>query len=170
MTLDWSSGASLVGDVAIKRTDMGKFLAAISPDSSFAGDLMGKAHIEAQAPSLNGLTNTLRIDGSFVGQRVVIDRFGLVDAVIAHNRGPTRSGTTRLDSLGGTLQCDLGACRIGALTMSSGVMRASGQTTISRSTGKLDGALQVEMLRSANDINTSVSIQGSLAYPEINRR
>jgi hypothetical protein len=170
VAIDWSSGASLIGDFELKRAAMGKLIAAISPDSSFEGDLAAKLHVEARAPALAGLGDDIRIDGSFVGQRVVINRFGLVDAAVATGRESIRSGTTRLDNLAGTLQCDRSSCRIGNLTMTSGVLRASGQANVTRGAGKLDGTLQVELQRSAALTNAQVSLQGSLAFPELKRR
>jgi hypothetical protein len=170
LAIDWSAGVSMIGDFELKHTGMGKLIAAISPDSSFEGDLAGKLHIESRAQTLATLGDDIRVDGSFVGQRVVINRFGLVDAAASSGRESIRSGTTRLDNLGGTLQCDRSACRIGNLSMTSGVMRASGQANVTRSAGKLDGVLQVELQRSATMTNAQVSLQGSLAFPELKRR
>ncbi len=170
MLIEWSAGASLGGDFEFKRTSVAKLLSALSPESSLEGDVMGKLRLDARAPAVATLADDIRIDGSFAGQRVVINRFGLVDAIISTDRAPMRSGMTRLDRFDGTLQCDRDTCRFGNLTMTSGAMQASGQASISRSSGKLEGALQVELQRSASAIKAPVSLHGSLAFPEVKRR
>jgi hypothetical protein len=169
-TFDWSDGASLVGDVELKHSNMGRLSAIFDPDLSVEGEVSGRARLEARARNAAGLLDALHLDGSFTITHVILNHFDFVEAVRTAGREPVRSGSTRVDQLDGKLQCDDSVCRATGVKMSSGLMRADGRLSVARKDRKLDGTINVELRGSANNVNAPIGIGGTLERPELRRR
>lgn len=158
----WAGGATLAGEVELKRMNAEKLLAALGADLSATGDLSTRLQLTANADRAGRLSETLRVSGAFEMGRGAVQGFDLVEA--ARSRAPTRGGETKFEQLTGRVECDAAGCRLGSLQLASGLLTAGGGLAIQR-TGALSGTLNVVLKSSAATVKIPLAIGGSAKDP-----
>lgn len=159
-SFDWSGGVAMSGDIELKRLNLAKFLAVLSPDFSGEGEMSGKIRLESKADSLGKLMGGLRADASFEIKRGAVKGFDLGEAVHSMARRPTRGGVTKFEEFSGNLQYDQQACRLTNLRITSGLMKAGGHLNIDKDK-HLNGMMDVELKGSAALVKAPVTIGGT---------
>ncbi len=162
--LDWSQAATLLIDIGLTRASSSRLLAGLSLDLSMEGDIGGRLHIESRARDFSQLGDNLRINGEFLAERGVINRFDFMEAVRSNR--PTRGGNTRFERLSGALQSSEHAWHLGRLDISSGLMQATGNLDIARDM-QLKGLMELQLKGPATRLNASVLIGGTLPDPQL---
>lgn len=164
LSLDWTDGAKLAGDLELKHMSATRLLAAIGSDLTAEGDLDARLKLSAQASDFGKLAGALRTGGSFEMGRGAVKGLDLVEA--ARTRGPTRGGETKFEQLNGSLDCDPKECRLGNLRLASGLLKSDGNIGIARS-GALKGALTVELKSSAGSVRMPLAVGGTAKDPQL---
>lgn len=169
--IDWDQDARMAIKLDIQHVSAGTLLDALGGPSLVEGKAAGTLLVEAKAPSLARLAETVRTDGAFKVAHGSLKRIDLAGALrsSSHARsGVVRGGSTGFEQLSGTFSSDAGAVRLSSLRLVSGLMHASGQATVSRQDDAgIAGLASVEMRGSAGAIRSQVSISGRAADPEL---
>ena len=161
---DWSAAPSLRADIGLTRVSAGRLMAALNPEVSIEGNIVGKFHLESQAKDFAQLSDKLRVDGEFLAERGLVNRFDLMEA--ARSGRPTRGGFTRYERFSGTLQLDNNAWHLGRLKIDSGLVQAAGALDIGADS-RLKGQMELDLRGSATGLNASLQIAGTLASPQL---
>ncbi|MDP2808630.1 MAG: AsmA-like C-terminal region-containing protein [Rhodocyclaceae bacterium] len=165
--LAWGEGARFEGDLEFKRLAADRLLAVLSGEPAIEGVASGRLRLEAQAPTLAGLSAAVRMAGNFGIAQGVLRRIDLAETIRV--RAPVRGGATRFEQFSGSFAADGRGVRLTDLQLASGLMRASGQVTVTAE-GKISGSVAAEMRGSAHAVRAGMAITGSVADPELKSR
>ncbi len=162
--LDWSRGATLSGDMELKRIDLAKLLPTLNPDMEAEGELSGKTRFDSKTDRLARLGESLRVEGNMDIRRGVVKRFDLIEAVRGGRGEGTRGGLTRFEQLTGNLLQEQRAWKLTNLRATSGLMKAGGSVSMDKD-GQLAGAFDVEFKGSAAVVRSQLAVTGTLKEP-----
>jgi len=163
-TLDWSHGARLVAEAALRHTSLNRLAKAISSSFSIDGEISGKFHFDAHAVDLSRLGDGMHFEGAFAAGRGQLNRFDLMEALRATR--PTRGGYTRFDGLTGALRRDELGLHLHNLRLDGGALQATGVVDIDRSE-MLKGRLDLELRGPVVRARASAAVGGNLAEPQL---
>ncbi|HZV55480.1 MAG TPA: AsmA-like C-terminal region-containing protein [Rhodocyclaceae bacterium] len=162
--------ARMTINLELQHVASGKLLDALGGPSLIEGEASVRMLVAANAPALNLLGEALRTEGTFKVVRGSLRRIDLAGALRSSGRtsGVVRGGSTGFEGLSGVFSSDARAVRLNGLRLSSGLMQASGQVTVSRQeNAAISGLASVEMRSSASVIRSPVAISGRAADPEL---
>jgi hypothetical protein len=170
--LKWHEAPTMSIDLVMQRLAADKLLEALRVPALLAGELSGKAQLTTSPPSAAWLGRTTRVEGAATVAHGNLKRLDLAGAMKSGGGGqarttPLRGGETGFVELTGKYSLDAGQFRVSAAKLSSGLMLATGQTTILRQTGAMTGTANVEMRGSASAPRALVTIAGSATAPEL---
>ena len=163
-SLDWGGGATLAGDLDLKRLNAAKLLAGLGSLLSVEGELTARLRVEAKAESLGKLKERVKAEGTFDMKRGVARGFDLGEAVRNTSRNPTRGGETKFEQLTGSFKHDSQDFRLDNVRLSSGLFKAAGQIGVA-SNGQLNGAVNVELKSSATTLRMPLAVGGTAKDP-----
>jgi len=162
--VDWSHGARLVADAALRHTSLNRLAKVVSPNFSVEAEMSGKFRFEAQAASLARLGDSLHFDGTFAAGRGQINRFDLMEALRGTNL--TRGGYTRFDALNVAARRDELGLHLRVLRLDGGALQATGVVDVDRSES-LKGRLDLELKGPVLRVKAYTSVGGNLAEPQL---
>jgi hypothetical protein len=166
----WGRDAGATLKLDLKNIAAGQLIDALGGPSLIEGAASGKLAVAANASAPNRLAEDLRLNGTFKVLRGRLSNIDLAGALRASGRasgGVVRGGGTNFEELAGNFAADSRSIRIVGATLSSGLLRASGQATISRQNRTISGSTTVNMTASAGQRHASVMLSGNAARPEL---
>ncbi len=168
-TIGWERDANMSLTLNLQHLAAGKLLPALGAPPLVDGDIAGRIVLAANAPTVNRLESTMRIEGRFNVSRGNLKRFDLAGALRQDDQGTgtVRGGSTAFEDFSGTLAIDSRTVRLGGLRLSSGLLQAGGQASVLRESGTIAGGANVEMRSSTGTIRSPVGIAGNIADPEL---
>lgn len=171
-TISWDSGSARMNlELGLQHMASARLVAALGGASLVEGEADGKLMLTAAAPTLGRLGSSWNVNGSYKIVRGSLTRMNLAGALKSPGHGgasAVRGGSTGFEEFAGSVASDARSFRLTGLKLSSGLLQATGQATISRQeAGGLSGLATVEMRGSAGPVKTPVSISGSVESPEL---
>ena len=164
LNLSWARGYSLESNLSAKGLSMRKLSAALGREAKLDGELGGSFKLSASGTDWPQMISRLQGEGTFTVGRGLIGNMDLAEAV-RHSAGPAiRGGETRFEQLAGQFRFDPKRLQLSDVQLNAGPLQASGKLAVDEA-GKLDGALEVLMRSSANQIRMPVALRGSLSEP-----
>ena len=157
---------TLRGDVSFERINTGALVAALGFNGRLGGEARGKLSFSTSADGLPDSAARLQASGNFSIHRGYLGGLDLAEAVRRFSVVPlTLGGATRFEELTGILTLTPNALRLSRLSLSAGLMQASGQIEVSREM-QLRGRMDVMMARRrADHAAMPVLISGALESP-----
>ncbi|MBU1237369.1 MAG: hypothetical protein KJ634_01700 [Gammaproteobacteria bacterium] len=169
-TVVWKSAPKTTLDLTLKHVAAASLLTAMEAPTVVAGYLSGQVRYTTDAPSSSWLNGNASAEGSFIVDHGTLNRIDLVGALKpgVQGGGLYRGGETGFEELSGKFSWDAKTVRVSGVRLSSGLMAASGQATVTRETGIVSGSTAVEM-RGASAPQAWLSIGGKASDPELKR-
>jgi hypothetical protein len=166
--LAWDGEPALSLTLEFERLLADKVLALYGAEPGLDGALGGKLRVGARAPTLGGLNDSVRMEGTFLVAHGALKRIDLVEALRSSGKlEPITGGSTRFEEFSGAFSMDDKAVRLSRLRLSSGLMQAYGQVAVSRQNGSISGGGSTEMHGSATTVRATLAITGKAADPAL---
>lgn len=156
-------------DLVLKHVGSAKFLETLQAPILLDGELAGQVQYASAAPSVRWLNQNAKASGTVAVTRGSLKRIDLAGALKSGmpRNVPRRGGDTGFEDLTGKFNLDAGKLQIADVHLSSGLMLASGQAIVSRESGQITGAANVEMRGSVRAPRALISIGGKVSDPEL---
>lgn len=168
-TAQWAQRVDLSIQARFERIAVQRLLAMVEPAARIQGTAGGRLTLRGNSDGLTTALRELSGSGPFKIDNGVFQGFDLVEAVRnSRSETPVRGGDTRLEQLEGNISFEGGKWRLGSLRGHSGALATFGH--LNQAGGKLEGAMDVQLRGSANQVNVPVSITGTLADPVLKGR
>jgi hypothetical protein len=164
-SLSWNGAAKLDLALEFQRLASGKLLAGLGAERTVEGETDGRLRLQVQAPSLDALDPTARMEGTFKVTRGNLKHLDLIEAMRTRAATPVRAGTTRFEEFTGSFAADPATVRFSDMRLRSGVLRGTGQASVSRQSGALLGVVRLEMRGSAEAARATLALSGSANSP-----
>ncbi|EXI91736.1 MAG: putative protein involved in outer membrane biogenesis [Candidatus Accumulibacter sp. BA-94] len=160
------SQAMVTGDISFERINTAALVAALGFTGRLGGEARGRLSISTRADSLPDSASRLQASGNFIIHRGHLGGLDLAEAVRRFSVVPlTLGGATRFEELSGVVNLTPAALRLSRLSLSAGLMHATGQIEVSGEL-QLRGRMDVTMTRRrADHTATPVLISGALESP-----
>jgi hypothetical protein len=162
--LGLSPQPTLEGEIVFERINAKRFGTALGFGPALEGDASGTMKFSATADSWAAIPAKLQSEGEFSMGRGSAPGFDFAEAARRPSSTPIRGGTTRFENLQTRFKLTTENTRLSGLALSSGLMQSVGQVTVGRDL-LLSGLMDVQMHGTVNQMQTSVSISGSLSAP-----
>jgi hypothetical protein len=165
----WLDAPTMTVDLTMQRLAADKLLEALRAPSLLEGELSGRVQLVSSPLSVAWLNRNTRMEGNATVARGSLKRLDFAGALKSGGQrtASIRGGETGFVELGGKYSLDSGQFRVSTAKLTSGLMLASGQATISRQTGAMVGTANVEMRGSADALRALVTVSGSATAPEL---
>ncbi|HNB80307.1 MAG TPA: AsmA-like C-terminal region-containing protein [Rhodocyclaceae bacterium] len=168
-TVQWAQRVDLSIQGKFERIGLQRLFAMVEPAARIQGTAGGRLSLRGNGESFAGALRALSGSGPFKVDNGVFQGFDLVEAVRnSRSEIPVRGGDIRLEELEGSVSFEGGKWRLGGLRGHSGALAAFGH--LNQAGGKLEGAMDVQLRGSANQVNVPVSISGTLSDPVLKGR
>lgn len=120
-----------------------------------------------RAPSAAALARVINIESDFKVEKGVLYKLDLAAAANPlAGKEAARGGQTRFDDFTGHLLVDAEGYHFGNLRISSGVLRAQGDLSITPEQ-RLDGRIEVAVEGTASPVGTPLAVAGTVQSPSI---
>ncbi len=165
--LVWNSPWTLTGDFSANRVDLATALKAFTGHFRATGQLSANGRYTAQSESLGRLFAEPLVEAGFKVERGEIENLDLTRALQEAAAGtPVRGGKTQFAELSGTVKVSARSYQYRQLSLSSGILLASGTTDMVPS-GDLAGRLNVALAAKPNPIRANIAVSGKLSDPQL---
>jgi uncharacterized protein involved in outer membrane biogenesis len=161
--LAWAEGWKLRGKLKSSRIELREAVPPFTRKVPISGRLNASAEFSSEAKTAAGLGEAVKARVAFDVLDGVLYQVDLAGAAGAGKR-EVRGGQTRFDHLSGVLEMGNGYYRFTRLNISSGVLNASGNVSISPAK-RLDGRVNVALRGSANLVNVPLVVSGTASDP-----
>ncbi len=154
------------GDISFERINTAALVSALGFSGRLGGEARGRLSFATSADNLPDTVARLKASGNFTIHRGHLGGLDLAEAVRRFSVVPlTLGGATRFEELSGVVTLTPAALRLSRLSLSAGLMQASGQIEVSREL-QLRGRMDVAMTRRrAEHSAMPVLISGALESP-----
>jgi uncharacterized protein involved in outer membrane biogenesis len=168
--LAWQKGIQLKGAAEVSQVEIGSLLQALDKPRSMSGRLNAKPEFSADAPNMDQIADTLRLETPFDIQSGVLHGVDISKAAASLiNKDAGKGGETRFDKLSGHLAMDQGTRQLTQLNIASGSLSADGYVTISPKdalSGRLNTNLKaVTVATGAVPLTVAGTLEHPLVYP-----
>jgi hypothetical protein len=168
-TIAWDGTPNMTLKLAFQHANTSKLLDALRAPALLDGQASGQVQLTSDGLSSKWLNQTVRIDGVINVLRGSLKRIDLAGALRPggpQDRAP-RGGDTGFEEFSGKFALNGQSFRLSNFRLSSGLMLASGQATVTRQSGAISGTANVEMRGSASAPKALLTISGSAANPQL---
>jgi uncharacterized protein involved in outer membrane biogenesis len=168
--LTWQKGIQLKGAADVSQVEIGSLLQALDKPRSMSGRLNARPEFSADAPNMDQIADTLRLETPFDIQNGVLHGVDISKAAASLiNKDAGKGGETRFDKLSGHLAMDQGTRQLTQLNIASGSLSADGYVTISPKdalSGRLNTNLKaVTVATGAVPLTVAGTLEHPLVYP-----
>jgi hypothetical protein len=165
---NWSSGAIRVeGDFSLTKGDLARLMGVFTRDFAATGTLTANGTYALQSATLENLFAEPRVDATFSIEQGTLNNVDLVRAIQSPSRDGMRGGTTRFNTLTGSLQAGGKNFSYRQLQLASGPMNANGTVDVSAG-GDLSGRVNAELGSKTFIVaRGTLSVTGNLKTPTL---
>ena len=167
-TVSWKKGIQIKGKAAVNQVEIRRVLAALGRPASMSGRLNASPVFSAGAPTAAQLGDVLRLQTSFDVRSGVLHGVDISKAATSLIGKEGSKGETRFDQLSGHLAIDRGTRRLTQIRISSGVLAADGNVTVSprdQLSGRINANVKVAGVSTGVPLNVSGTVQSPMVFP-----
>ena len=161
--LSWRKGWQVQGRIQAKTMELEKLF----PQFKLSGEVFAEGTFSSQSPVLAQLGEALRLDGTFVAKKGVINGIDMVETARLSSHEHIPGGRTHFDELTGALQSENRNRHFRQIKITSGMLSANGSFDIS-SNDALSGSFNSEIKMRAG--NNPLVLSGTLTEPKLKAR
>jgi hypothetical protein len=167
LKVDWQSGVRLESDLSIAHMNAGALVHAFTPDIAITGKLDGNFDVTSEAPALERLLDSPRVEGRFRLGEGSVSNVDLV-AVMQSDAAGQRAGVTKFAELTGEYSSGDKRAAYRSLALQGGVLRGNGAVDLGAN-GALNGHLALEIRSQVAQDRGAFVVSGTVARPIIKR-
>jgi hypothetical protein len=167
LRVDWGSGVRLQSNLSVAHLDTKDLMRAFTPDIAITGKLDGNFDVAAEAPALERLLDSPRVEGRFRIGEGSVSNVDLV-AVMQSDAAGQRAGVTKFAELTGEYSAGEKRAAYRSLALQGGVLRGNGAVDLGAN-GALNGHLSLEIRSQVAQDRGAFVVSGTVARPMIKR-
>jgi hypothetical protein len=165
--LGWKGPWKLEGALTVKDVEIAPVASLFTSVSALSGKIRARPSFSSTAPNFGALGDALRLETDFEITHGVLKKLDLAAAARSiFGMGDRHGGDTRFDQLSGHLGIDPDGYHFSELSIVSGMLKAEGDLSISRSR-TLSGEITAEVRGTASLIATPLAISGTIEDPVV---
>jgi len=161
--LSWRKGWQVQGRIQAKTMELEKLF----PQFKLSGEVFAEGTFSSQSPVLAQLGEALRLDGTFVAKKGVINGIDMVETARLSSHEHIPGGRTHFDEMTGAVQLENHNRHFRQLRITSGMLSANGSFDISAN-NQLSGSFNSEIKMRAG--NNPLVLSGTLTEPKLHAR
>ncbi|PKO46404.1 MAG: AsmA family protein [Betaproteobacteria bacterium HGW-Betaproteobacteria-22] len=164
--LSWGNQWQVNGTLNISGVSVRALSKAVSPSVYLSGRLYSDGRFSSSAKEVSALIDKIQADFKFKVNDGVLHGLDLVRLASLLVKQNEQGGETRFDAFSGVVNVSGEQYRLRDLKVSSGLLAASGQVKI-KADKTLEGAVAVELKRSASLVAIPLDVSGTLTDPVV---
>jgi len=167
LAVSWKKDWTISGNLDIQQVEIGPVVALYSKETTISGRLIANPTINMRAPSASQLAEAINVESDFKVENGVLYKVDLAAAPKALlNKDAMKGGNTRFDEFSGHLTVDPGGYHLTGLNISSGVLKAQGELSISPKQ-ELSGRIEVAAKGASTLVSTPLAVSGTVQNPTL---
>lgn len=167
LTVGWKKEWTVAGNLDVRQVDIGPLVAIFSKETTISGRLVANPTIEMRAPSAARLADAINVESDFKVENGVLYKVDLAAAPkVLFNKDAMKGGDTRFDEFSGHLTVDPAGYHLSGLNISSGVIKAQGELSISPKQ-ELSGTIDVAVKGTSSLVSTPLAVSGTVQNPTL---
>lgn len=167
LTVGWKNEWTIAGNLDVQHVDIGPVVALLTKDTTISGRLIANPVIDMRAPSASQLADAINLESDFKIENGVLYKVNLVAAPKALlNKDAMKGGDTHFNEFSGHLSVDPSGYHLSGLEISSGVLKAQGELSISPKQD-LSGRIEVAVKGASALVSTPLAVSGTVQNPTL---
>lgn len=167
LTVGWKKDWTIAGNLDVRQVEIGPVVALYTKETTISGRLTANPVIDMRAPSASQLADAINVESDFKVENGVLYKVDLAAAPKALlNKDAMKGGDTRFDEFSGHLTVDPGGYHLTGLNISSGVLKAQGELSISPRQD-LSGRMEVAVKGASALVSTPLAVSGTVQNPTL---
>jgi hypothetical protein len=167
LTVGWKTEWTIAGNLDVQQVEIGPVVALFSKETTISGRMIANPTIDMHGPSASQLADAINVESDFKVVNGVLYKVDLAAAPKALlNKDAMKGGDTHFDEFSGHLTVDPGGYHLTGLNISSGVLKAQGELSISPKQ-ELSGRIEVAVKGTSALMSTPLAVSGTVQNPTL---
>ncbi len=167
LTVGWKKEWTIAGNLDVRQVEAGPMVALFTKETTISGRLIANPTIDMRAPSAPQLADAINVEADFKVENGVLYKVNLAAApMVLLNKDAMKGGDTRFDEFSGHLSVDPVGYHLTGLDISSGVLKARGELSISPEQ-ELSGRIDVAVKGTSGLLSTPLAVSGTVQDPTL---
>jgi hypothetical protein len=167
LTVGWKKEWTIAGNLDVRQVEIGPVVALFGKETTITGRLIANPAIDMRVPSASQLADAINVESDFRVENGVLYKVDLAAAPMALlNKDAMKGGDTHFDEFSGHLTVDSGGYHLTGLNISSGVLKAQGELSISPKQ-ELSGRMEVAVKGASALVSTPLAVSGTVENPTL---
>jgi AsmA-like protein len=167
LTVGWKKDWIIAGNLDVQQVEIGPLVAIFSTETAISGRLTANPIIDLRAPSASQLVDAINVESDFKVENGVLYKVDLAAAPkVLFNKDAMKGGNTRFDEFSGHLTVNPLGYHFTGLNISSGVITAQGELSISPKQ-ELSGRIDVAVKGTSSLVSTPLAVSGTVQNPTL---
>jgi hypothetical protein len=167
LAVSWKKEWTISGNLDVQQVEIGPVVALYSKETTISGRLIANPVIDIRAPSASQLASAINVESDFKVEHGVLYKVDLAAAPKALlNKDAMKGRDTHFDEFSGHLSVDPRGYHLTGLNISSGVLKAQGEMSISPKQ-ELSGRIEVAVKGASALVSTPLAVSGTVQNPTL---
>jgi uncharacterized protein involved in outer membrane biogenesis len=167
LTVGWKDEWTIAGNLDIQQVEAGPMVALLTKETTISGRLTANPTLDMRAPSASKLADVISVESDFKVENGVLYKVNLAAApMVLFNKDAMKGEDTRFDAFSGHLRVDPQGYHLTGLDISSGVLKAQGELSISPK-HELSGRIDVAVRGTSGLVSTPLAVSGTVQDPTL---
>jgi len=167
LTVGWKKEWTIAGNLDVREVEIGPVVALFSKETTISGRLIANPTIDMRAPSAARLADAIDVESDFKVENGVLYKVDLAAAPkVLFNKDAMKGGDTHFDQFSGHFTVDPAGYHLSDLNISSGVIKAQGELSISPKQ-ELSGRIDVAVKGTSSLVSTPLAVSGTVQNPTL---
>jgi hypothetical protein len=167
LKVGWKKNWTVAGNFDVRQVEIGPVVALFSKETALSGRLIANPAIDMSAPSAAQLADAINVESDFKIENGVLYKVDLAAAPkVLFNKDAMKGGDTRFNEFSGHLSVDPAGYHLSGLNISSGVVKALGELSISPRQ-ELSGRIDVAVKGTSDLVSTPLAVSGTVQSPTL---
>jgi hypothetical protein len=167
LTVGWKKEWTIAGNLDVREVEIGPVVALFSKETTISGRLIANPTIDMRAPSAARLADAIDVESDFKVENGVLYKVDLAAAPkVLFNKDAMKGGDTHFDQFSGHFTVDSAGYHLSDLNISSGVIKAQGELSISPKQ-ELSGRIDVAVKGTSSLVSTPLAVSGTVQNPTL---
>jgi len=167
LAVGWQKEWTIAGNLDVRQVEIGPVAGLYGKETTISGRLTANPMFDMRAMSASQLAEAINVETDFKVENGVLYKVDLAAAPQALlNKDAMKGGDTRFDEFSGHLAVDSGGYHLTGLNISSGVLKAQGELSISPKQ-ELSGRMEVAVKGASALVSTPLAVSGTVQNPTL---
>ena len=167
LNIGWAKEWTIAGNLDIHSVEIQPIVALFTKDTTISGRLTANPVVDMRAPSAAQLGDAVDVESDFKVEKGILYNIDLSNAPKALlNKDALKGGQTQFDNFSGHLGADSAGYYLTKVEISSGVLSAEAEVSIS-SKQELSGQIDVAIKGTSALVSTPLALSGTVQNPSL---